>query len=119
MLLEPKCMRILYLKWTLYGEYNITYVVLYHVIVSDVCRALRCASVHAVGGIYTVIRTKAGRTWEEWGDQYILLGPYNASSCRTEVEVSIDDSIMPRAIREVLGAMRWNGVKVRLNCLCD
>lgn len=80
---------------------------------------LLCASVHAVGGIYTVIRTKAGRTWEEWGDQYILLGPYNASSCRTEVEVSIDDSIMPRAIREVLGAMRWNGVKVCLNCLCD
>lgn len=70
----------------------------------------------AVGGIYTVIRTKAGRTFEEWGDQFVLIGPYNSSSVRTEVEVCQDDSIMPRAVREVLNAMRWNGVKVSI-CL--
>ncbi|XP_073989604.1 glycogen [starch] synthase isoform X1 [Rhodnius prolixus] len=39
-----------------------------------------------VGGIYTVIRSKAYVSTEELGDQYCLLGPYKEHSARTEVE---------------------------------
>lgn len=39
-----------------------------------------------VGGIYTVIRSKAGISTEELGDQYCLIGPYNEPMVRTEVE---------------------------------
>ncbi|CAG0921176.1 unnamed protein product, partial [Notodromas monacha] len=39
-----------------------------------------------VGGIYTVIRSKAPVTAEELGDQYCLLGPYKEQCARTEVE---------------------------------
>ncbi|KAG0424763.1 hypothetical protein HPB47_028029 [Ixodes persulcatus] len=40
-----------------------------------------------VGGIYTVIRSKAEVTVEELGDQFCLIGPYNENLVRTEVEV--------------------------------
>ena len=40
-------------------------------------------SFRLVGGIYTVIRTKAGVTVEELGDDYILIGPYNHEQCQT------------------------------------
>ncbi|CAG2178221.1 unnamed protein product, partial [Oppiella nova] len=43
--------------------------------------------VNKVGGIYTVIRTKAQVTSEELGDQYVLVGPYNEQHARTEVEI--------------------------------
>ncbi|KAL1451740.1 hypothetical protein WDU94_006090 [Cyamophila willieti] len=39
-----------------------------------------------VGGIYTVIRSKAFVSSEELGNQYVLLGPYKEQSARTEVE---------------------------------
>ncbi|KAE8745264.1 hypothetical protein FOCC_FOCC008056 [Frankliniella occidentalis] len=39
-----------------------------------------------VGGIYTVIRSKAYVSTEEMGDQYCLLGPYKEQCARTEVE---------------------------------
>ncbi|XP_012057060.1 PREDICTED: glycogen [starch] synthase [Atta cephalotes] len=39
-----------------------------------------------VGGIYTVIRSKAYVSTEEMGDQYCLIGPYKEHSARTEVE---------------------------------
>ncbi|CAH1396809.1 unnamed protein product [Nezara viridula] len=39
-----------------------------------------------VGGIYTVIRSKAWITTEELGNQFALIGPYKESSARTEVE---------------------------------
>ena len=40
-----------------------------------------------VGGIYTVIRSKAGVTTEELGDQYCMLGMYNEDCVKLEVEV--------------------------------
>lgn len=40
-----------------------------------------------VGGIYTVIRSKAQITAEELGDHYCLIGPMNEHFVRTEVEV--------------------------------
>lgn len=42
--------------------------------------------VFSVGGIYTVIRSKAFVSTEEMGDQYCLIGPYKVTSARTEVE---------------------------------
>ncbi|CAG0889988.1 unnamed protein product [Darwinula stevensoni] len=39
-----------------------------------------------VGGIYTVLRSKANVTVDELGDQYCLLGPYKEHIARTEVE---------------------------------
>uniref|UniRef100_A0A1L8E1X2 Glycogen [starch] synthase n=1 Tax=Nyssomyia neivai TaxID=330878 RepID=A0A1L8E1X2_9DIPT len=39
-----------------------------------------------VGGIYTVIRSKAYVSTEELGDQYCLIGPYKEACARTEVE---------------------------------
>lgn len=32
-----------------------------------------------LGGIYTVLRSKAPEMVEEWGDRYVLLGPLNPS----------------------------------------
>lgn len=40
-----------------------------------------------VGGIYTVLKTKAPVTKEEFGDRYCLIGPYNSTSAPIEVEV--------------------------------
>ena len=39
-----------------------------------------------VGGIYTVLRTKAPATVRRWGEQYALVGPYREHSARVEVE---------------------------------
>lgn len=38
-----------------------------------------------VGGIYTVLRTKASVTTEELGDQYCMLGPYKEERVKLEV----------------------------------
>lgn len=39
-----------------------------------------------VGGIYTVIRSKAFVSTEELGEHYCLFGPYKEQCARTEVE---------------------------------
>ncbi|XP_072048138.1 glycogen [starch] synthase, muscle-like [Amphiura filiformis] len=62
-----------------------------------------------VGGIYTVIRSKAGVTVEELGDQYILLGPYSEATVQTEVEVMETDN--PK-IKNVIKQMTDKGIKV-------
>ena len=65
---------------------------------------------HAVGGIYTVIRSKAAVTTAELGDQYCLIGPYNESCVRLEVEVMEPElSVMKEAVE----ALRKEGIKVR------
>jgi glycogen(starch) synthase len=63
-----------------------------------------------VGGIYTVIKTKAPITVEEWGEQFCLMGPYNEACVRTEVEI-----LEPHhyAYKETITAMRAAGIKVR------
>ncbi|XP_057289340.1 glycogen [starch] synthase, muscle-like [Hydractinia symbiolongicarpus] len=65
--------------------------------------------VNKVGGIYTVIRTKAGVTVDELGDDYFLIGPYNHRQCQTEVEI-----IEPEyeVIRNTITSMREDGIKV-------
>ncbi|XP_041471653.1 glycogen [starch] synthase, muscle-like [Lytechinus variegatus] len=61
-----------------------------------------------VGGIYTVIRSKAPYTVDELGDQYILLGPYNESTVRTEVEIMEPEN---HRIKAVLDKMKEQNVK--------
>ena len=67
------------------------------------------SSCDAVGGIYTVIRSKAGVTTAELGDQYCMLGPYNEDCVKLEVEVLEPEfSIM----KESIEVLRKEGVKV-------
>ncbi|KAI1297650.1 Glycogen [starch] synthase [Halotydeus destructor] len=61
-----------------------------------------------VGGIYTVIRSKAQVSTEELGDQYIMVGPYNEALVRTEVEVL--EPTNP-ATKEAVAALNKNGIK--------
>ena len=39
-----------------------------------------------LGGIYTVLRTKAVAMLERWGDRYCLIGPYNPATAPIEFE---------------------------------
>jgi glycogen(starch) synthase len=39
-----------------------------------------------LGGIYTVLRSKAPVTTKRWGDRYCMVGPYNAATAATEFE---------------------------------
>ncbi|KAG5832346.1 hypothetical protein ANANG_G00290140 [Anguilla anguilla] len=62
-----------------------------------------------VGGIYTVIQTKARLTAEEWGENYFLVGPYTESNVRTQVEL-----IEPTnpALKRTIDKMNSSGCKV-------
>lgn len=61
-----------------------------------------------VGGIYTVIRSKAYVSTEEMGEQYCLLGPYKEQSARTEVEEAEFSGPLLKAVTR----MREQGFKV-------
>ncbi|SCV74417.1 BQ2448_8056 [Microbotryum intermedium] len=73
-----------------------------------------------VGGIYTVIKTKAPVTCQEYGDRYLLIGPLSYKSAPMEVD-AIDWEAPPRegetlsntdkALRDTLASMRDRGVK--------
>lgn len=66
-----------------------------------------------VGGIYTVIRSKAGVTVDELGDQYCLLGPFDDSSVKTEVEVMEPSaSGQTRFLRQTIDALRTRGITI-------
>ncbi|ORZ06067.1 glycogen synthase [Absidia repens] len=61
-----------------------------------------------VGGIYTVIKTKAPVTVQEYGDRYCLIGPLSYQTAPMEVE-----SLEPpnELIRDTLETMKAHGVK--------
>lgn len=59
-----------------------------------------------LGGIYTVLRTKARAMQERWGDRYTLVGPYNPATAAGEFEELPTEGL----IREVLDALRSQGV---------
>uniref|UniRef100_A0A0N5AGA3 Glycogen [starch] synthase n=1 Tax=Syphacia muris TaxID=451379 RepID=A0A0N5AGA3_9BILA len=65
--------------------------------------------VNKVGGIYTVIRTKAAVTTDELGDQYCMLGPYNEERVKLEVELLEPDTA---AMKYALDQMHEIGFKV-------
>ncbi|CAH1786075.1 unnamed protein product [Owenia fusiformis] len=62
-----------------------------------------------VGGIYTVIKTKAAVSIEELGEQYCLLGPYSEACVRTEVEITEPQNYF---LRQAIQSMRDKGIKV-------
>lgn len=59
-----------------------------------------------VGGIYTVIKTKAEASVLELGDQYCLIGPLNHNAVKTEVEILEPKGVFARA----LASFREHGV---------
>ena len=56
-----------------------------------------------------MIKTKAPITVEEWGEQYCLMGPYNETCVRTEVEI-----LEPHhyAFKDTIASLRQAGIKV-------
>ncbi|KAF3699501.1 Glycogen [starch] synthase, liver [Channa argus] len=62
-----------------------------------------------VGGIYTVIQTKAKITTDEWGESYYMMGPYFEHNFKTQVEVCEPPKA---AIRKAMDALIHNGCQV-------
>ena len=62
-----------------------------------------------VGGIHTVIRSKAGVTTGELGDLYCMIGPYHEPTVRLEVEVMEPELSVTK---EVIESMKKEGVNV-------
>jgi len=67
----------------------------------------------SVGGIYTVIRSKAFVSTEEMGEQYCLLGPYKENYARTAVEELEFEEGTPYYI--AVSKMRDQGFKVLMS----
>lgn len=61
-----------------------------------------------LGGIYTVIRSKAPAMTKLWGDRYCLIGPYNAATA--EVELEETQPVGPIAI--AIERLRAMGIRV-------
>jgi glycogen synthase len=61
-----------------------------------------------VGGIYTVIRTKAPVTVHEFGDRYTLIGPLFYKTAVAEVE---PEEVPNPYMKEILGEMSLQGVR--------
>ena len=59
-----------------------------------------------LGGIYTVLRTKAAAMIERWGDRYCLIGPYNPNTAPIEFE----EQPTYGSIRETLQKLREQGL---------
>jgi glycogen(starch) synthase len=62
-----------------------------------------------VGGIYTVLRTKAPVTVAEFGSRYCLVGPWNGRSSPLEVEELEPES---QLIKKCIDGLRQQGVRV-------
>lgn len=62
-----------------------------------------------MGGIYTVIRSKAFVSTEEMGDQYCLIGPYKENCARTEVE---EGPLSSPELQTAIEKVRHRGYKV-------
>ncbi|XP_078286456.1 glycogen [starch] synthase, muscle-like [Rhinoraja longicauda] len=62
-----------------------------------------------VGGIYTVIQSKAKITTDEWHDNYFLIGPYFEHNVKTQVE--LEEPQNP-AIKRTVDTMNSKGCKV-------
>lgn len=59
-----------------------------------------------LGGIYTVLRSKAGAMTHRWGDRYCLIGPYNPATAAVEFEERPTEGL----IRDVLDRLRAQGI---------
>lgn len=54
-----------------------------------------------IGGIYTVIKTKAPSMLGLWGDNYYLIGPYNPESTAVEFEEARPKALIQRALHKL------------------
>lgn len=63
-----------------------------------------------MGGIYTVLRTKAAVTAEEFGENYFLMGPYVRRNAVLEVEEQ--ENLACPLTSQVVNRMREGGVRV-------
>ncbi len=59
-----------------------------------------------LGGIYTVLRTKAAAMLERWDERYCLIGPYNPATAALEFEEKPTEGL----IREALDRLRAQGI---------
>ena len=59
-----------------------------------------------LGGIYTVLRSKAATMLERWGDRYCLIGPYNPATAALEFE----EQPTYGSIRETLAKLKDVGI---------
>ena len=64
-----------------------------------------------MGGINTVLRTKAAVSIDEMGDQYCMIGPYVEKGVQMEVE--LEDPVKLEPIASVINKMKEYGFKVR------
>ncbi|XP_054045040.1 glycogen [starch] synthase, liver isoform X2 [Rissa tridactyla] len=62
-----------------------------------------------VGGIYTVIQTKAKITADEWGENYFLVGPYFEHNVKTQVEACEPPN---PAVKKAMDTMKSQGCQV-------
>ncbi|KAM7377817.1 hypothetical protein PAMA_012962 [Pampus argenteus] len=62
-----------------------------------------------VGGIYTVIQTKAKITVDEWGENYYMMGPYFEHNFKTQVEACEPPN---PAIKKAMDVLIHNGCQV-------
>uniref|UniRef100_A0A4W3JBA3 Glycogen [starch] synthase n=1 Tax=Callorhinchus milii TaxID=7868 RepID=A0A4W3JBA3_CALMI len=62
-----------------------------------------------VGGIFTVIQTKAKITVDEWGENYVLIGPYYEHNVRSQVEVF--EPTNP-ALKKAIDSLNFHGFQV-------
>ncbi len=61
-----------------------------------------------VGGIYTVLRSKAPAATRQWGDAYIAIGPYRENTARVE----IDRHDPPEYLKSTIQDMSAMGIQV-------
>ena len=59
-----------------------------------------------LGGIYTVLRSKAAAMLSRWGDRYCLIGPYNPNTAAVEFEEQPAEGY----VREALDRLRDAGI---------
>ena len=64
-----------------------------------------------VGGINTVLRTKAAVSMDEMGDQYCMIGPFVEKGVKMEVEV--EDPVKHEPMAAVIQKMKDYGFRVR------
>ena len=60
-----------------------------------------------LGGIYTVLKTKAAAMIRRWGERYFLVGPYNPATAAGEFE----ELPPPTALEHVFDALRDQGTQ--------
>lgn len=67
--------------------------------------------VNKVGGIYTVIRSKAEESVKDCGPQYCLIGPYDELTAKMEFEEQVPEAGGP--MQKTIAAMKERGVGVK------